>query len=175
MVAYVVGGVYSFLFGWYDKRLARRELARLEREIREQLSFLFSSYNGQIMPIKKISRLKDIDWPTVEVSLPGLLLKFVRWRGELQAYVTPEQTPNDWVELSLLLNLIDVPEKIDRRSDYKMSEVAGWLRSNLERINTVYSDHGIALKEQLAHVYDRDRVIAKQWETEINRRLYPDK
>lgn len=174
MLAFVASQAYSFLFGWYDKRLARKQISNLEREIQEQLSFLFSGHKAQIMPIREIRRLEDIDWPTVTVKIDGVLLKFLRWRGELQAYVTPEQTPNDWVELPLLLNLID-PEGIRRRSVYSMSDVAAWLRLNLGRINAAYAGQYAELKEQLAEVRDRDELVARQWQTEINRRLYPDK
>jgi len=40
VLGFVVGNVYSLLFGWYDKRLGRREQARLEQEVQEHLWFL---------------------------------------------------------------------------------------------------------------------------------------
>ena len=176
MLAYVVGLPFSPLLAFYNKRWARRELSRLEQEIHDQISFLFSDYNAQTIPAVETKRLEAVDWPTVTMRIPGLLLKFVRWQGELQIYLTPEQTPDDWTELSMLLNVIDVPEKIDRRPDYKMSEAAGWLKSNLGRISAAFSgDQYADLKERLADVHKRDQLVARQWQTEINRRLYPDK
>ncbi len=159
-----------------DKKLARRAISQLEQEIHQQLSFLFSSHSAQMMPIKEIGSLKDIGWPTITVSVGGLLLRFMRCLGELQVYVAPEQRPDDWVELSLLLSLIEVPRGVKRRPDYRMSEVAEWLRSSLDSIIAIYSDDRYSeLKERLAEVQNYDRLVARQWETEINRRLYPDK
>jgi hypothetical protein len=176
MVAYLVGKIYSLLFGWYDKKLARRAISQLEQEIHQQLSFLFSSHSAQMMPIEEIRSLKDIDWPTITVSVGGLLLRFLRWRGELQVYVTSQKRPNDWVELSLLLSLIEVPRGVKRRPDYRMSEVAEWLRASLDTIIAIYSDDRYSeLKERLTEVDSYDRLVARQWQTEINRRLYPDK
>jgi len=151
-------------------------VSRLDQEIREKLSFLFSDHNARIMPMREIRSLEDIDWPTITLSIDGLLLRLLRWRGELQVYVTSEERPNDWVELSLLLSLIEAPMTIGRRSNYSMSDVAGWLRSNLASINVALSgDRYAELKERVTEVDSHDRVIARQWQTEINRRLYPDK
>src|SRR5690349_10264692 len=109
-LAFIIGQTYSLLFGWYDKRLAREENLRLQRDLERNLSYFLATRDAKVTPVKEIKSLKDIDWPSITVRLDGVVLKFVRWRGELQVYVAPERMPNDWVELSLLLNLIDVPE-----------------------------------------------------------------
>jgi hypothetical protein len=172
-VGLVVTSLYSLLFGWYDKRLARMEQRRLEEEVREQLSFLFSTRNAHLLPSREIDRLANIDWPTVTISVDGLLLRFRRWRGELQAYVATEREPNDWEELSLVLSLIETPENVERKPVYWLSDVARWLKLNLDHMKNAFSeDHYSTLKKRLAEASKYDRVVARQWENEINRRLY---
>ena len=176
LLGYVVGLPFSPLIGWYNKRWAKRERARLEKEIQRQLSFLFSDHHAHVLQILELGALIDTEWPTVTVTVEGLLLRFMRCLGELQVYVTPEQRPNDWVELTLLLSVMDVSPVVRRRSDYRMSQVAEWLRPNLDSVNAAFSGGlNAELKERLERVHDFDQVATKQWQTEINRRLYPDK
>jgi hypothetical protein len=175
-LGFVVSNVYSLLFGWYDKRLARAAQGELEQEVRERLSFLLSEHNAQIAPDKKIRRLADIDWPIVTATADGLMLRFRRWRGELQVAVASALAPNDWHELSLVLSLIDPTEKIQRGAIRDFTDVSRLLRPNMDRLKEAFSPERYAqLEKQLSEVRAFDRVVTRQWETEINRRLYPDR
>lgn len=173
VLGFVVSSAYSALFGWYDKRLAKREQELLEREVQDQLSFLLVERNARILAAKKVKHLSDIDWPIATVVVEGLLVQFRRWRGELQVHVAPERMPNDWQELSLVLSVIDVPGGFDLRSVYWMSDVALWLRVHLDRILAAFSEERyLETKQRLDDVHARDGIAIKQWETEVNRRLY---
>jgi hypothetical protein len=107
VAGFVVSNVYSVLFGWYGKRLARRAQREFAQEVQEQMSFLFSDYDAQIVSKPEIKGRSDIDWPSVTLSADGMLFEFLLWRGDLSASVAPIHKPNDWDNLLLVLSLID--------------------------------------------------------------------
>jgi hypothetical protein len=175
-LGFVVSNIYSLLFGWYDKRLARAAQRELEQEVRGRLSFLLSQHNARIAPTKEIKRLADIDRPIVTATAGGLMFQFRRWRGELKVHVASERTPNDWHELSLVLSLIDPAEKIQRGAIRDFTDLSRLLRPNMDRLKEALSPERYAqLEKQLSEVRAFDRVVTRQWETGSDRRLYPDR
>jgi len=115
------------------------------------------------VPHKEIRHLKDIDWPVVTVILGTLLLQFRRWRDELQVHVAPLAASNELHELSLVLSMIDT--SVARQSSYLMSDVARWLRLNIDRIEDAFSEIRYPeTKQRLSEVYGYDRAVTRQWE-----------
>jgi hypothetical protein len=175
-LGFIAGNIYSLLFGWHDKRLIAENQRVFNREVRDQLSFLFAEHQARIIPNTEARNLMGLNASVVTLAVGGLLLRFIRWRDEFRVPVASERTPNDWHELSLLLSVIETPEHPQRRAIYWLSDVRQWLRFSLDRITTAMSEPEYPLvEERLAEVGKYDRAATRQWETEINRRLYPDR
>lgn len=171
VAGFIVGNVYSLLFGWYDKRLAKRAQQEFVQDVRDQLSFLFSDYDAQIVSELEIKRLSDIDWPSVTLSANGMLFKFLLWRGELSASVAPKQNPNDWDNLLLALSLLDESVKRDAGGD--LFHLAQLLKPRMGLLSQAFAENEYAAtKQRLSEAHKYDRFVTRQWETEINRRLY---
>lgn len=173
-LGFVVGNLYSLLFGWYDKRLAREQQRRLEQEVRNVLQFLFSEHHARMLPGKPVRRLADIGWPTVSLTAEGVILHLVRWRSELNASVAPAHAPQDSHELLLVLTLLD-PESDIRRNWtlYSPASVARLLEPRMDLIRKAFSEEGYPeFRKQLAEVEDYDRIVTRQFEAKLNWRLY---
>jgi hypothetical protein len=172
VAGFVVSNVYSVLFGWYGKRLARRAQHEFAQAVQEQMSFLFSDYDAQIVSKPEIKGRSDIDWPSVTLSADGMLFEFLLWRGDLSASVAPIDKPNDWDDLLLVLSLID--ESVKREGVVDLSSLARLLKPRMMLLSQAFSeDTYAATKQHLSEAHAYDRVVTRQWENEINRRLYP--
>src|ERR1700756_1413485 len=112
-IGFVLGNVYSLLFGWYDKRRRAENQNLLEQEVRDRMSFL-AERKPRIVPNTEARNLRGLNASLVTIAVEGLLLRFIRWREVFQVHVASERMPNDWHELSLVLSLIDPAEKIQR-------------------------------------------------------------
>ncbi len=172
---FVVGNLFSLLYGPFYRRRNAEKKKQLEQEVQERLQFLFEEHNAHAIPNTEADNLEGLNASVVTIGVEGLLLRFIRWREEFQVHVASECSPKDWHELSLVLSLIAPAEKIQRGAIHDFSELSHLLRSNMDRLKEVFSQERYAqFKKQISEVNVFDRVVTRQWETEINRRLYPD-
>jgi hypothetical protein len=79
----VLSPAYDLLFGWVDRRLARKNEERLVGDVRLALRFLFTQYAGRIFPSEGVPVPLGFDYAFLTVALDNLLLRFTRGRGEL--------------------------------------------------------------------------------------------
>jgi hypothetical protein len=136
---------------------------------------LFNEYNGTIVPDGTIKYPRPFDYTSVVVSLEDMLFRFFRGRGELRVWVAPKIEPNDWEDLSLVLDAI-APESTPRHSIIFLEDAGRLLRGYMDLLRHALSPSQYPeLKGRLDEIRKYERVVAKQWETEINRRLYPDR
>ncbi len=175
LIGSVLSKVDSFLFGRYHIRASRRSERRFADEIQLNLSFLFTEYNGKIVLDRTIKYPRPFDYASVIVATDGLCWRFFRGRGELRVWVAPETAPNDWEELSSVLDAIE-PDTAQCHSIMFLKDAARLLRSHMDLLKKALSPNRYPeLKERLAEMHKYERGVARQWETEINRRLYPDR
>jgi len=165
--------IYSFLFARADKRSAQTRERQLADEIHENLPFIFETYNAEIVPNgEDISFPPPFDYAVITTAVGALLIRFIRGRGELEVQVALRNAPGNWHELSLVLNVIDIPQEVHRGATYSLPDVARFLKTYMHQIQEAFSDKYPAVKQRLDEFYSRDRLIIRQWETEINRKLY---
>lgn len=109
----------------------------------------------------------------VTLLVDGILLRFIRGRGDLDVDVAAKSTPTEWHALSLRISALHTEDDIRRTSLNDLLDVARVLKPNLRRIEDVLSSAKYPeIKRRLASFYKYERVVAKQLETEINRNLY---
>ena len=94
------------LIGQY---LARGDDRKLESEVRENFSFLFTEKNARfVREDRKPKRVFDLAVATVAAE--DLFFYFVRMRGDFAASVTSRHQPHGWRELNDVLEEADVEE-----------------------------------------------------------------
>jgi hypothetical protein len=174
MVGLIAGPAHKILFSKSDQRLAIKHQNELAEDIRKALPFLFSDLSGRIEPNTVNTDPPPFDHAIVTVHARDFHLRFTRGRGALTIQVAPFDFPNSWHELSTILTALDIGEV--RRGCISDFAKAGELLNihNREISVALTGDQFARTREKLQQIYARDRLVAKQLETEVNRRLYPD-
>jgi len=122
---------------------------KLRREVRTELSFLFDSHDGSIMPNQGLPR--GANAPCVTVGVDGLLIQFLRARGDLFIRVASSADPTRWYDLILLLNVVDKSEALEYRSAMDMREAARVLEPRIDRLKEAFSEGS---RRDLSHEYE---------------------
>jgi hypothetical protein len=173
-LGFLLSVLYSLLFRWWlDKLMVKKGNEKFAEEIRETLPFLFSAYGAQVIPNDREPRA-SFDFAYVTVSMSGLILRFCRGLGTTSIDVSSLRNPEQSHDLSSVLNSID--SEVKRQSYSGLLEVEPLLRSHMKEVIEAFSERKYdEVNRRLSDVYSHDRAVTRQWETEINRRLYPDR
>jgi hypothetical protein len=173
VVGFIAKTIYALFFGRADKRLAQKQQDELANEIQQHLGFLFQEYGGRIIPNTGIKFPPGFDYAIVTVEAGELLFRFVRGRGDLDVQIATKANTNDWHDVSLVIGAIERPEEMQRKSFLSFADVASVLEPNMPQIKEAFSTARYADTQQnLANFKKYERVVTKQLQTEINRRLY---
>lgn len=172
IIGFVGRPLYRLLFSRSDERHAKLNEEKLGSDIQAQIPFLFSEMNGRIVPNEGVEFPPPFDYAIVTVEMPHFLLKFTRGRDHLAVQAAPKSAPTRFHELTTILTTLEVPG-VQRGQISGLSDAARILRQHADVITHALSDDEYPrLRIQLDEVYARDRVIRKQLETELNRKLY---
>jgi hypothetical protein len=165
---------YKLFFARSDLRSSMEREQRFAQEVRANLSILFHDYAGTIVADEATKHPRPFNYAVVVVQLEDISFRFVRGRGEFRVQVKPNPAPSDWEELPLVLHLID--QAFELREFASLPGIEAALRPRIGQLKKALSADGYAnLHQHLADVHKRERAVIKQWETEINRKLYDDK
>jgi hypothetical protein len=164
---------YDFLFAASDLRMSIEAARQLEVEIQREAPFLFSKYGGRVSPFE-LKKALPFDYGVTRVVFPEFGLEFTRGRGEFRVHIAPSHAPKAVEDLSIVLSLID--ETYVRRDSKSLADLRAALEPRMELLRDALApDRYPDLVPRLDNVHEHDRAIIRQWQTEINRRLYPDK
>jgi hypothetical protein len=171
-LGFILWGLYWILFGWWlDKRLVKKGNEKFAAQICHVLPFLFSDYGAVIIPNDQETTAAN-DFAQATVSVGGLILRFCRGLGEISIDVSSVRHAKELHDFSSVLNLID--DTVRRQSSYaSLLEVQPLLRSHMKELIVAFSTESYAeINRRLSDVYAHDRAVTRQWENEINRKLY---
>lgn len=172
LVGLVAKPVYRLLFSRSDARLAREAEQQLAGDVHTYLPFLFNEMDGRIVPNQGVDFLPPFDYAIVTMDVSQVLLRFTRGRDHLVVQVAPKSYPNNFHEVSTVLTTLAVPG-IQRGSVSCLLDAGRVLRQHMGEIQCALTPEEYPrFRAQLQEVYARDRVVVKQLETELNRRLY---
>jgi hypothetical protein len=172
VVGYVASRLYRLLFSRYDERLARKHEEALAGDVRRSVPFLFTEMSGRIVSSDDIEFPPPFDYAVITVETSSLRVRFTRGREHLAVQLAPKLSPNSWHELSTMLGVLEIPG-VQRGSISDLAQVDRLLRVHVREITHAFADDKYpALRAQLQEIYARDHIVAKQLETEINRKLY---
>jgi hypothetical protein len=173
VIGFIAKAVYSLLFGRADKRLAQKNQEVLAGSVKAELPFLFNEYDGGIIPNEGVPFPPGFDYAVVTVEVGELLFRFIRGRGDLDVRVAAKSNAADWHDVTLVISAIEDPEDMKRKSFLSLSDFAPLLRRNMSRLIEAFSSAQYAeTRQHLAKFDTYERVVTKQTQTEINRRLY---
>jgi hypothetical protein len=175
LLRFVFGSIYDLLFSRMDLRAAQERKKDLELEIRYGLPFLFTEWNAAVVsePLDP-KNVPPFDYAVVTLSVGLLFLHFTSGREEFVVQVARE--PTLFHELTTLLCAMDVSPTVRRNSVNSIDQARSILKEYLPEISRAFSGtEYVVIKVNLDDIYARDRVITKQLETEINRRLYAER
>jgi hypothetical protein len=165
---------YSVVFGHVDLRMSREADKNLGDEILSKLRFLFDSFGGNLSDDETIKHPRPFDYALKIVTLHGFSLRFIRGRGELTVLIAPEFAPATWDDLATVLNLID--DRFEQRYFSTLDELAAILEPRMTCLQWALSEEEYPeFQKKIENARAYDRAVIRQWETEINRRLFPAK
>jgi hypothetical protein len=99
------------LFGWWlDRRVVEEYDERLADEVKQNLSFLFTERNGQIVPSDDFQVQRSFDLSVVTVATQDFWIRFWRVRGEFNVEVASAQPPHRWEDLAGALESAELRE-----------------------------------------------------------------
>jgi hypothetical protein len=172
---WVAGGIYKLLFSRADEKLAKKREEELAADIQRCLPFLFGEMGGRIVRNEGVEFPPPFDYAVITIDASELRLRFTRGRDHLAVQIAPKVSPNSWHELSTILSVLEVPG-IQRGSISGLAEAGRLLHLYMREMTDAFSEGRYShLRAQLQEIYERDRIVTKQLETEINRRLYPQR
>jgi hypothetical protein len=153
--------------------MAREANEQLGREVHSNLSFLFSDYGGVLNPYP-VKEPSPFDYAATRVTLPEFTFQFVKGRGALRVLVAPKHAPKELEDILIILSVID--ESFERREFKSFADLKAVLEPGMKLLQEFLApDRYPESVPRLANAREHDRAIIRQWQTEINRRLYPDK
>jgi hypothetical protein len=170
---WILERTYELLFARSDLRMSIQAEEQLGREIQSKLPFLFDEYGGQLISSTP-TKPRPFDFAVSKVVLPDFTLQFIRGRGDFRVRIAPNHAPKALEDLPIILSIID--ESFERREFKSFPDLESVLKPRMKLLQDALSpDRYSGLSPRLENVHEHDRAVIRQWETEINRRLYPDR
>lgn len=137
----VIGAIYSFTFGWLDRRTARSHQRQFEEDIRSNLAFLFDEYCAKVVPNEGVRFPPGFDGAFVTLSLGVVLLRFSRGRGDFNVRVSSVFVPGLWEDFRLVAEGV---------SEWNLSTAPKAHRYSLESFGQVLRRHLPDLEQSLS-------------------------
>lgn len=174
LLRFILSPLSKLAFGGVNKRIANKNEARLLQDVGDALPFLFAEYGGHVVPNEGVPFPPSFDYAFITVALHDLFLRFTRGRGELGVHVAPSFARSDWHELPLVLSAITGQGDIQRQESRDLWDVSRALQPRMKALIAFFAPGEFsALKQRLENeVYVDERIAIREWQAEINRRLY---
>ncbi len=131
-----------FLGGRFEKRASDRLRQQFAKEIQESVPSLFSDFGARVVPnLEEYS--PAFDYAAVTVTVDGILLLFIRGRGEFKVEVTPPEKPTAWREVATVVRNSDLPGNPDRKVNYYgLADFGPFFQANFDIIRHEVSKPG---------------------------------
>jgi hypothetical protein len=170
LLSFVLRFVYKLLFGWLEIWSQKKADASLLYDIRVNLHFLFPM--GSVVR-ERWYRVLPFDYASVRVNYGNVCYCFTRGREELNLSLSPRHAPREIYELAVAIAALDSTDVTEQKPTSHLSDVGDVLRPRLDTLNDAFSEsHYPDFRTKLSSRKKALRVLAKQAEWELNRRLY---
>jgi hypothetical protein len=167
-------GVYKVLFSWwYDPWQQRRANEALWHDVQAKLYFLAA--NGTLAKAERPTTL-PFDYASIEILYKNVRFCLTRGQGELNVTLSPLRFPTDTYHMGWVLAALDPDgSSAECRTD-TLEKLAEVLRPRFEAINESFSEVRYPVfREKLLREKELERILIRQSEWELNRRLYENR
>jgi hypothetical protein len=170
LLSFVLRFVYKVLFGWLEIWSQRKADASLLHDIRVNLHFLFPT--GSVVK-ERWYRVLPFDYASVRINYGNVCYCFTRGREELNVSLSPRHAPAETHRLVVVIAALDSTDAAEQKPTRQFSDVEDVLRPRLDALDDAFSEsHYPDFRPKLLREKNALRVLAKQAEWELNRRLF---
>jgi hypothetical protein len=160
----------TFLAWWLWPLLQRKANATLWQDLRRDLPFLCRE--GQFVEEKRSAKVLPFDYAETYVRAGNLLFCFSRGRGEINVSVAPSHAPRDSYQLAIVIAALDCKGIVEITMPTELADLNGLIQSRFDGINDAFSEaQFLEFKKRVSEVKENVRVLTRQAEWELNRRL----
>jgi hypothetical protein len=105
-VFWILDKIYDVFLRPGDLRRTRERNEQFGHEVQSSLPFLFTEHGGVLTPYP-VKEPSPFDYGITRVVLPQFVLQFVTGHGDFQVRIAPKHAPDEMLDLSKLLSIID--------------------------------------------------------------------
>ena len=127
-VFWMLDKIYAVFLRPGDLRRTRERNEEFGRDVESGLSFLFTEYGG-VLNSYTVKEPHLFDGAAVRVALPEFILHFSIGRGDVEVLIAPRHAPDEKLQLSKLLSIIDKP--FEQRAFRSFADVRGVLEPRM--------------------------------------------
>jgi hypothetical protein len=163
--------IHKIFFAWWlDSLLQRRANKALWDDIQTNLHFLYTT--GE--PVREErTRILPFDYASVYIDFGNVRFCFARGRDELSVSLSPRIALKETYELSVVIAAFDLKDIADVAPLNSLAEVNDLLQTRLHDLNRAFSESQYPeFKTRLMKVKEGERILTRQAEWELNKRLY---
>jgi hypothetical protein len=161
----------TFLAWWLWPLLQRKANEALRQDLRRDLPFLCGE--GRFVEEKR-SVVLPFDYAEAYVRAGNLLFCFTRGRGEINVSVSPSHSPLDSYLLAVVLAALDCKAITEVTVPTELPDLNRLIQTRFDGVNEALSETQFPeFKKKLLDVKENVRVLTRQAEWELNRRLSP--
>ena len=174
ILRYFLSGIYEVTFAPLDKYAARKREARFAADVNLVFTAVLGKHTFRVIPNYDTLFPPGFDYAYTTIAFDNFFLRLLLGRSEFDALVAPTFARTDWHDLSLVFSAINGDTELRRTEFRDVWDVARSLQTHLSALTGVCTpDRFTELKRRLdREVYAYERFADRQWETEINGRLY---
>jgi hypothetical protein len=178
LLRYLLSGLYAVTFAPVDAYAARKREARFATDVNLAFTAVLGKDTFRVIDNYDTLFPPGFDYAYTTIAFPNFFVRLLRGRGEFDALIAPKFAQSDWHDASLVFSAIDGDTELRRKDFGDVWDVARSLQAHLSALMEISTPERFTeLKHRLdREVYAYERFANRQWETEINARLYgPDK
>jgi len=172
VVAFIFKVIHKVFFVWWlDPWFQRKSNQALWDDVQANLYFLYS--NGELIK-EKHPQILPFDYASVSLVFDNIRFCFTRGREELNVSLSPRHAPMDTHQLPVVIAALDSKDVTELKPIAYFSEVGDLLRPRLDALNRAFSEKAYPdFKRKLEQEEKTLRVLTREFEWELNKRLYP--
>ena len=171
-LAFIFKIIHKVFFAWWlDPWLQRKSNQALWDDVQLNLYLLYSK--GELIKEKR-PQILPFDYASVSLVFGNIRFIFTRGREELNVSLSPRHAPMDTHQLPVVIAAVDSRDVTEQKPIAYLSEVGDLLGPRLGAPNRAFSEKAYPdFKRKLEQAEKTLHLLTREFEWELNKRLYP--
>jgi hypothetical protein len=148
----LVAWFYHRLFGAADQRAAVQASEKLRSDVEREWATLLRVHHGTYHPIPTEEVRAAFDYGSATFDFDDFNIEVNRGRGELGTRVSAKSAPNDWVDLSSLLDVSNHQQSDELGANASLLDIANVLHKNWSFISSRLSSENLQATKKTLRV-----------------------